>query len=146
MKSPCESISSVQSNSSTINLNIDLCGNTQTNISLFEEIVDNSGCTIELDDPNRRKELLSLLSKYKQVFSEEIHPDGIDCPPMTIPFYDETVTVFRPPRRLNPEKQRIAEEIFNELIRQGWAVPSTTGKFSSPIVLVVYNDHKRGLV
>ncbi|KAL0231478.1 hypothetical protein GEMRC1_010882 [Eukaryota sp. GEM-RC1] len=61
---------------------------------------------------------------------------------MTIPFYDETVTVFRPPRRLNPEKQRIAEEIFNELIRQGWAVPST-GKFSSPIVLVVYNDHKK---
>ncbi|KAL0229257.1 hypothetical protein GEMRC1_013876 [Eukaryota sp. GEM-RC1] len=142
MKSPCESINSVQSNSSTINLNIDLYGNTQTDISLFEEIIDNSGCTIELDDPNRRKELLSLLSKYKQVFSEEIHPDGIDCPPMTIPFYDETVTVFRPPRRLNPEKQRIAEEIFNELIRQGWAVPST-GKFSSPIVLVVYNDHKK---
>ncbi|KAL0239651.1 hypothetical protein GEMRC1_009759 [Eukaryota sp. GEM-RC1] len=37
---------------------------------------------------------------------------------------------------------RIAEEIFNELIRQGWAVPST-GKFSSPIVLVVYNDHRK---
>ncbi|KAL0231869.1 hypothetical protein GEMRC1_011273 [Eukaryota sp. GEM-RC1] len=62
MKSACESINSVQSNSSTINLNIDLYGNTQTDISLFEEIIDNSGCTIELDDPNRRKELLSLLS------------------------------------------------------------------------------------
>ncbi|KAL0243248.1 hypothetical protein GEMRC1_005809 [Eukaryota sp. GEM-RC1] len=43
MKSPCESINNVQSNSSTINnINIDLYGNTQTDISLFEETIDNS--------------------------------------------------------------------------------------------------------
>ncbi|KAL0229594.1 hypothetical protein GEMRC1_014211 [Eukaryota sp. GEM-RC1] len=146
MRSPSISINRVQSkcsiNQHSTHFPIDQYGNTQLDINLFEETIDNSGCTIELDDPTRRTELLSLLSKYKQVFSEDVHPDGIDCPPMTIPFYDESVTVFRPPRRLNPEKQRIAEEIFNELIRQGWAVPST-GKFSSPIVLVVYNDHRK---
>ncbi|KAL0241755.1 hypothetical protein GEMRC1_006990 [Eukaryota sp. GEM-RC1] len=146
MRSPSISINRVQSKCSikpnSTHFTIDQYGNTQLDINLFEETIDNSGCTIELDDSTRRTELLSLLSKYKQVFSEDIHPDGIDCPPMTIPFYDESVTVFRPPRRLNPEKQRIAEETFNELIRQGWAVPST-GEFSSPIVLVVYNDHRK---
>ncbi|KAL0238043.1 hypothetical protein GEMRC1_012517 [Eukaryota sp. GEM-RC1] len=122
MRSPSILINRVQSkcsiNQHSTHFPIDQYGNTQLDINLFEETIDNSGCTIKLDDPTRRTELLSLLSKYKQVFSEDIHPDGIDCPPMTIPFYDESVTVLRPPRRLNPEKQRIAEEIFNELIRQ----------------------------
>ncbi|KAL0241324.1 hypothetical protein GEMRC1_006559 [Eukaryota sp. GEM-RC1] len=61
---------------------------------------------------------------------------------MSIPFDDKSTVVYRPPRRLNPMKQKVAEEIFNELILQGWAVPST-GTFSSPIVLVMYNDHRK---
>ncbi|KAL0250940.1 hypothetical protein GEMRC1_000154 [Eukaryota sp. GEM-RC1] len=132
-------------NQSILNVSNDVNGDSQSNPnsgSDFERFIDDSGCIIRLDDTTRRETLLKTLSEYADVFSEDIDPDGIDCSPMSIPFYDENVTVFRPPRKLNPTKQRVAEEIFNELIRKGWAVPSN-GKFSSPIVLVVYNDHRK---
>ncbi|KAL0222900.1 hypothetical protein P9112_002290 [Eukaryota sp. TZLM1-RC] len=61
---------------------------------------------------------------------------------MTIPFYDQSKVVKRKPRRLNPEKQRAAEEIFNESIRNGFAVPAKS-QFSSSICLVIYPDHRK---
>ncbi|KAL0208733.1 hypothetical protein P9112_011320 [Eukaryota sp. TZLM1-RC] len=61
---------------------------------------------------------------------------------MTISFYDESKIVKRKPRRLNPAKQRVTEEIFNELIRNGFAVPAKF-QFSSPICLVIYPNHRK---
>ncbi|KAL0208229.1 hypothetical protein P9112_010816 [Eukaryota sp. TZLM1-RC] len=85
--------------------------------STFRHELDELGCRICLDDIRDEERLVVLLEKYRNVFSGLPHPDGIDCQPMTIPFYGESKVVKRKPRRLNPEKQRVAEEIFNELIR-----------------------------
>ncbi|KAL0208008.1 hypothetical protein P9112_010595 [Eukaryota sp. TZLM1-RC] len=62
--------------------------------------------------------------------------------PMEINFHDESIRVRRPPRRLNPEKQKVAEQMFDELVESGFAVPSNH-EFSSPICLVVYPDHRK---
>ncbi|KAL0248145.1 hypothetical protein GEMRC1_003381 [Eukaryota sp. GEM-RC1] len=114
------------------------------NIVDFNKHVFDSGCTIKLDDDNRAKSLLSLLQEFSSIFSTAPHKDGIDCPPMAIDFYNEESTVRRKPRRLNPMKQRIAEEIFDELVRQDFAELTTpNGQFSSPVVLVVYPDQRK---
>ncbi|KAL0218822.1 hypothetical protein P9112_004475 [Eukaryota sp. TZLM1-RC] len=106
--------------------------------STFRHDLDELGCRICLDDIRDEERLVVLSKKYKDVFSGLPTPDGIDCQPMTIPFYD----VKRKPRRLNPEKQPVAEEIFNELIRNELAVPAKS-QFSSPICLVIYHDHRK---
>ncbi|KAL0218463.1 hypothetical protein P9112_004116 [Eukaryota sp. TZLM1-RC] len=110
--------------------------------STFRHELDELGCRICLDDIRDNERLVVLLEKYRNVFSGLPHPDGIDCQPVTILFYDESKVVKRKPRRLNPEKQRVAEEIFNELIRNGFAVPAKS-QFSSPICLVIYLDHRK---
>ncbi|KAL0207295.1 hypothetical protein P9112_011923 [Eukaryota sp. TZLM1-RC] len=61
---------------------------------------------------------------------------------MDIDFYDKHSVVYRPPRRLNPERLKIANQIFDELIESGFATESN-GRFSSPVVLVVYPDHRK---
>ncbi|KAL0219593.1 hypothetical protein P9112_005246 [Eukaryota sp. TZLM1-RC] len=110
--------------------------------STFKHYLDELGCRICLDDIRDEERLVLLLEEYRDVFSGLPHPDGIDCQPMTIAFYNESKIVKRKPRRLNPEKQRVAEEIFNELIRNGFAVPAKS-QFSSPICLVIYPDNKK---
>ncbi|KAL0223268.1 hypothetical protein P9112_002658 [Eukaryota sp. TZLM1-RC] len=61
---------------------------------------------------------------------------------MDIDFYDEDTVVYRPPRRLNPERLKIVNQIFDELIESGFATESN-GRFRSPVVLVVYPDHRK---
>ncbi|KAL0226572.1 hypothetical protein P9112_013896 [Eukaryota sp. TZLM1-RC] len=61
---------------------------------------------------------------------------------MTIPFYDKNKVVKRKTRRLNLENQRVPEEIFNELIPNGFAV-SARSQFSRPICFVIYPDHRK---
>ncbi|KAL0235681.1 hypothetical protein GEMRC1_002263 [Eukaryota sp. GEM-RC1] len=102
-----------------------------------------SGCTIELDNQLLEEELTSLLEEFRIIFQSTPHPDGIDCPPMEIPFHDESTVVKRKPRYFNPEKLKIANGIFDELIEQGFAVSSPQSKFSSPVVLVTYPDHRK---
>ncbi|KAL0222808.1 hypothetical protein P9112_002198 [Eukaryota sp. TZLM1-RC] len=110
--------------------------------STFRHDLDELGCRICLDNIRDEERLVVLLEKYRNVFIGLPHPDGIDCQPMTIPFYDKSKVVKRKPRRLNPEKQRVAEEIFNELIRNGFAMPAKS-QFSSPICLVIYLDLRK---
>ncbi|KAL0238345.1 hypothetical protein GEMRC1_012818 [Eukaryota sp. GEM-RC1] len=114
------------------------------NIVDFNKHVFDSGSTIKLDDDTRAESLLNLLQEFSSIFSTAPHKDGIDCPPMAIDFYNEESSVRRKPRRLNPMKQRIAEEIFDELVRQDFAELTTpNGQFSSPVVLVVYPDLRK---
>ncbi|KAL0218345.1 hypothetical protein P9112_003998 [Eukaryota sp. TZLM1-RC] len=61
---------------------------------------------------------------------------------MEINFHDESVRVRQPPRRLNPDKQKIAKQIFDDFIESGFAVPSNH-RFSSPIFFVVYPDQRK---
>ncbi|KAL0237821.1 hypothetical protein GEMRC1_012295 [Eukaryota sp. GEM-RC1] len=83
----------------------------------FNKFVYDSGYLITLDDDDRTNRLLNLLNEFSVIFDSVPHKDGIDCPPMTIDFHNEESTVKRKPRRLNPVKQRIAEETFHELVR-----------------------------
>ncbi|KAL0215489.1 hypothetical protein P9112_007673 [Eukaryota sp. TZLM1-RC] len=106
------------------------------------EHIQSSGCTINLDCDNDKKTLLLTLKEFEETFTLKPHADGIDCPPMEINFHDESIRVRRPPRRLNPEKQKVAEQIFDELVESGFAVPSNH-EFSSPVCLVVYPDHRK---
>ncbi|KAL0214765.1 hypothetical protein P9112_006949 [Eukaryota sp. TZLM1-RC] len=103
------------------------------------EHIQSSGCTINLDCDNDKKTLLLTLKEFAETFTLKPHADGIDCPPMEINFHDESIRVRRPPRRLNPEKQRIAEQIFDEFVESGFAVPSNH-EFSSPLCLVNGKD------
>ncbi|KAL0207383.1 hypothetical protein P9112_012011 [Eukaryota sp. TZLM1-RC] len=98
------------------------------------EHIQSSGCTINRD--NDKKTLLLTLKEFEETFTLKPHADGIDCPPMEINFHDESIRVRRPPHRLNIEKQKVAEQIFDELVESGFAVPSNH-KFSSPVCLVV---------
>ncbi|KAL0227851.1 hypothetical protein RCL1_003994 [Eukaryota sp. TZLM3-RCL] len=109
----------------------------------FASQLTDSGCTITLDDPDKSDSLVALLHQFQEVFSSLPHPDGIDCPPMEIPFRDPTAIVKLPPRRLNPEKQKVAEGIFNDLVSAGFAYFTEDSKFSSPVVLVTYPDHRK---
>ncbi|KAL0222786.1 hypothetical protein P9112_002176 [Eukaryota sp. TZLM1-RC] len=61
---------------------------------------------------------------------------------MEINFYNEDVRVRRPPRTLNPARLEVANQIFDELVDSGFAVPSNH-EFSSPVCLVVYPDHRK---
>ncbi|KAL0231407.1 hypothetical protein GEMRC1_010811 [Eukaryota sp. GEM-RC1] len=106
------------------------------------EYVSTTGCMINLDCTQRTKTMLNLFMEFKEVFAEVPHREGIDCAPMSIPFHNASVIVRKPPRRLNPVKQRIAEEIFDELVRSDFA-EYTEPVFSSPIVLVIYPDHRK---
>ncbi|KAL0227938.1 hypothetical protein RCL1_004081 [Eukaryota sp. TZLM3-RCL] len=110
----------------------------------FSSFLAEAGCTIHLDNAVYHQRLVSLLQSFASVFSSKPHPDGIDCPPMKITFSNEDAIVKFPPRRLNPHKQRIAEEIFKDLVDSGFAYPAPADcKFGSPIVLVTYPDHRK---
>ncbi|KAL0225171.1 hypothetical protein RCL1_003083 [Eukaryota sp. TZLM3-RCL] len=115
----------------------------KADVTPFASQLTDSGCTILLDDPKRTDSLVKLLHEYREVFSSLPHPDGIDCPPMEIPFHDPSAIVKIPPRRLNPEKQIIAEGIFQDLVEAGFAYFTQDSKFSSPVVLVTYPDHRK---
>ncbi|KAL0204907.1 hypothetical protein P9112_000214 [Eukaryota sp. TZLM1-RC] len=106
------------------------------------EHINSSGCTINLDNDHFKKSLLQTLKEFEDVFTLKPHAEGIDCPPMEINFYNEDVRVRRPPRTLNPARLEVANQIFDELVDSGFAVPSNH-EFSSPVCLVVYPDHRK---
>ncbi|KAL0210665.1 hypothetical protein RCL1_005101 [Eukaryota sp. TZLM3-RCL] len=102
-----------------------------------------SDCEITLDDPNKQTRLIKVLESFSEVFQSKPHPDGINCPPMEIPFHSEDVVVKMKPRNLNPNKLRIARDIFTDLVNSGFAYFTKDSKFGSPIVLVTYPDHRK---
>ncbi|KAL0212094.1 hypothetical protein RCL1_005720 [Eukaryota sp. TZLM3-RCL] len=102
-----------------------------------------SDCEITLDDPNKQTRLIKVLESFSEVFQSKPHPDGIDCPPMEIPFHSEDAVVKMKPRNLNPNKLRIARDIFTDLVNSGFAYFTKDSKFGSPIVLVTYPDHRK---
>ncbi|KAL0251586.1 hypothetical protein GEMRC1_000799 [Eukaryota sp. GEM-RC1] len=83
-----------------------------------------SGCTITLDNPLLNKQLPSLLEEFRIIFQSAPRPDGVDCPPMGIPFHDESTVVKRKPCFFNPGKLKIANGIFDELIEHVFVVSS----------------------
>ncbi|KAL0218543.1 hypothetical protein P9112_004196 [Eukaryota sp. TZLM1-RC] len=94
------------------------------------EHINSSGCTINLDNDHFKKSLLHTLKEFEDVFTLKPHAENIDCPPMEINFYNEDVRVRRPPRTLNPARLEVANQIFDELVDSGFAVPSNH-EFSS---------------
>ncbi|KAL0246062.1 hypothetical protein GEMRC1_007278 [Eukaryota sp. GEM-RC1] len=99
-------------------------------------------CRIELP-PSTKKKLLELLKSKEDAFGPP-HPDGIDAPPMSLEYHDESSIVNKPPRKINPARLEIANGIFDELTSAGFAeeVP-TDCPYGSPIVLVTYDDHRK---
>ncbi|KAL0209474.1 hypothetical protein RCL1_008312 [Eukaryota sp. TZLM3-RCL] len=112
-------------------------------VTQFSSILTDSGCTILLDDEPKTDSLVKLLHDFQEVFSSLPHADGIDCPPMEINFHNPSAIVNIPARRLNPEKLKIAEGIFKDLVTAGFAYFTEDSKFSSPVVLVTYPDHRK---
>ncbi|KAL0242573.1 hypothetical protein GEMRC1_005136 [Eukaryota sp. GEM-RC1] len=98
-------------------------------------------CRIEL--PPSSEKLLDLIKSKEHAFGPP-HPDGIDAPPMSLKYHNEDTIVNKPARKINPDRLRIANEIFDELTEAGFAeeVPADC-PFDSPIVLVTYNDHRK---
>ncbi|KAL0216188.1 hypothetical protein P9112_008372 [Eukaryota sp. TZLM1-RC] len=108
------------------------------------EHINSSGCTINLDNDHFKKSLLQTLKEFEDVFTLKPHAEGIDCPPMEINFYNEDVRVRRPPRTLNPARLEVANQIFEELVDSGFAVPSNH-EFSSPPCLTGDYSGKDGV-
>ncbi|KAL0225553.1 hypothetical protein RCL1_003465 [Eukaryota sp. TZLM3-RCL] len=109
----------------------------------FSTKLAESDCEITLDDPTKQTRLIKVLESFSEVFQFKPHPDGIDCPPMEIVFHSEDVVVKMKPRNLNPNKLRIARDIFTDLVNSGFAYFTKDSKFGSPIVLVTYPDHRK---
>ncbi|KAL0239871.1 hypothetical protein GEMRC1_009979 [Eukaryota sp. GEM-RC1] len=83
------------------------------------------------------------MNQFKEVFGPPA-AEGIDCPPMPIPFYDESSTCWKPPRHLTKEKLKIANDQIDDLISCGFAEEAPPNcPFSSPIVLIIYPDGKK---
>ncbi|KAL0209941.1 hypothetical protein P9112_010025 [Eukaryota sp. TZLM1-RC] len=95
--------------------------------------------SFKLNDPDLESSVRSLLFKYPEIFSKLPDPQGIDCPPMRIPFHDESKIVSKKFRYLPPDKLKVANEEFDTLIKNGFAVPYD-GPWSSPICLVQRPD------
>ncbi|KAL0246813.1 hypothetical protein GEMRC1_008019 [Eukaryota sp. GEM-RC1] len=85
----------------------------KTSDSSFDE------CRIELPSSTEKK-LLELLKSKEDAFGPP-HPDGIDAPPMSLKYHDESSIVNKPPRKINPARLEIANEILDELTSAGFA-------------------------
>ncbi|KAL0246273.1 hypothetical protein GEMRC1_007485 [Eukaryota sp. GEM-RC1] len=63
---------------------------------------------------------------------------------MNIDYHDEHVIVNKPPRRINPDRLQVANEIFDELTSAGFAEEADPNcPHGSPIVLVTYDDDRK---
>ncbi|KAL0236278.1 hypothetical protein GEMRC1_002860 [Eukaryota sp. GEM-RC1] len=99
-------------------------------------------CRISLSD-NHHQLFINLMNSFHDIFGTP-HPLGIDCPPMPIDFYNNEETCYKKGRPLNPHKLEIANSIFDDLIKDGFAEEAPANcPFSSPIVLVIYPDGKK---
>ncbi|KAL0223445.1 hypothetical protein P9112_002835 [Eukaryota sp. TZLM1-RC] len=95
--------------------------------------INSSGCTINLDNDHFKKSLLQTLKEFEDVL-------------IALPWKStstmKTSELEDPPRTLNPARLEVANQIFDELVDSGFAVPSNH-EFSSPVCLVVYPDHRK---
>ncbi|KAL0231357.1 hypothetical protein GEMRC1_010761 [Eukaryota sp. GEM-RC1] len=99
-------------------------------------------CRIELPSSTEKK-LLELLKSKEDAFGPP-HTDGIDAPPMSLEYHDESFIVNKPPRKINPARLEIANGIFDELTSAGFAEEVAADcPHGSPIVLVTYHDHRK---
>ncbi|KAL0251825.1 hypothetical protein GEMRC1_001037 [Eukaryota sp. GEM-RC1] len=63
---------------------------------------------------------------------------------MSLEYVDENVIVNKPPRRINPDRLAIANEIFDELTSAGFVEEADPNcPHGSPIVLVTYDDDRK---
>ncbi|KAL0220028.1 hypothetical protein P9112_005681 [Eukaryota sp. TZLM1-RC] len=108
-------------------------------VSSVSSLPDLDKTIFKLNDPELENSVRSLLFKYPEIFSKLPDPQGIDCPPMRIPFHDESKIVSKKYRYLPPDKLKVANEEFDTLINNGFAVPYD-GPWSSPICLVQRPD------
>ncbi|KAL0218399.1 hypothetical protein P9112_004052 [Eukaryota sp. TZLM1-RC] len=79
------------------------------------EHINSSGCNINLDNDHFKKSLLQTLKEFEDVFTLKPHAEA---------------------------RLEVANQIFDELVDSGFAVPSNH-EFSSPVCLVVYPDHRK---
>ncbi|KAL0222687.1 hypothetical protein P9112_002077 [Eukaryota sp. TZLM1-RC] len=103
-------------------------------VSSLSALPDLDKVSFLLKDPTLENSIKDLLFKYPKVFSKLPAPEGIDCPPMHIPFYDQTKIVSKKFRYLPPDKLREANEDMDVLVNNGFTVPYD-GPWSSPICL-----------
>ncbi|KAL0205621.1 hypothetical protein P9112_000928 [Eukaryota sp. TZLM1-RC] len=108
-------------------------------VSSFSSLPDLDKASFKLNDPDLESSVRSLLFKYPEIFSKLPDPEGINCPPMRIPFHDESKIVSKKFRYLPTDKLKVANEEFDTLINNGFAVPYD-GPWSSPICLVQRPD------
>ncbi|KAL0214772.1 hypothetical protein P9112_006956 [Eukaryota sp. TZLM1-RC] len=108
-------------------------------MAAISSLPDLDKASFKLKDPGLESPVRSLLFKYPEIFSKLPDPEGIDCPPMRIPFHDESKIVSKKFRYLPPDKLKVANEEFDTLINNGFAVPYD-GPWSYPICLVQRPD------
>ncbi|KAL0215817.1 hypothetical protein P9112_008001 [Eukaryota sp. TZLM1-RC] len=104
-------------------------------VSALSALPDLDKTSFLLNDLALETSIKDLLFKYPEVFSKLPAPEGIDCPPMRIPFHDESKIVSKKFRYLPPDKLKVANEEMDVLVNNGFAVPYD-GPWSSPICLV----------
>ncbi|KAL0226870.1 hypothetical protein P9112_014194 [Eukaryota sp. TZLM1-RC] len=104
-------------------------------VSTLSALPDLDKTSFLLNDPTLENSIKDLLFEYPEVFSKLPAPEGIDCPPMRLPFYDKTKIVSKKFRYLPPDKLRVANKEMDVLVNNVFAVPYN-GPWSSPICLV----------
>ncbi|KAL0208028.1 hypothetical protein P9112_010615 [Eukaryota sp. TZLM1-RC] len=92
-------------------------------VSALPALLDLDKTSFLLNDSTLENSIKDLLFKYPEVFSQLPTPKGTDCPPMRIPFHDETKIVSKKFRDLPPDKLKVANEEMDVLVNNGFAVP-----------------------
>ncbi|KAL0206289.1 hypothetical protein P9112_001596 [Eukaryota sp. TZLM1-RC] len=122
------------------------------NNKLLQALLNIEKTAFQLDDTELTIIIENLLLKYPHIFSKIAGPQRYKYEPMRLKFPDETKIVFKKAHYLPPDKLKIAQEEFDTLSGNGFAVPYH-GPFVSPIYLVCvpkiafrptgnYSEHK----
>lgn len=114
------------------------CSVGELNIHLVDGSIDDFDSNIKcgdcLSEPQKR-ELVNLLSKYKNSFSSGLKDLGFTtATEMTIELTDSTPVVYRPYRLSYTERQRVKEMVQD--MRDSDIIRESSSSYASPIVLV----------
>lgn len=89
--------------------------------------------------PELRSQLQGILQRYQDVFSNSIHPDGADIPPMEIRLAFGASAVAEKARRMAPPRQRAIQQQISDMLDVG-IIQESSSPWASPLVITTKKD------
>jgi len=99
-------------------------------------------CGVAVPPSDIQDEICSLIEEFADIFSDSIHPLGVEVPPMPIRVRPDFVPAPEgPPRRYAPAVSQALTEEIESLLREGiieevTTEPAVDGEIFCPVVMV----------